>query len=199
MQDDWNFLDAHGPTGVGQYDAGWARGIEAEWFMVGTHVDKVQTNAGGGGGASTMITNNTDATFAVRFINASSALGFPSVANLPAAGTLVLQLAPGRRHGGEDSQGAGGVLALYAQAEGSGSQGTLLASCSLTGKARVSCPLVGSSGSGGGGISDGGSGGSSTDLMFVFEPPSMARARGAAGAASVLLDSWSVVASSDSA
>ena len=43
MEDDWNFLDAHGPTGVGRYDSDWDF-IEAEWYMVGVHVEKVQIN-----------------------------------------------------------------------------------------------------------------------------------------------------------
>jgi arabinoxylan arabinofuranohydrolase len=41
MEDDWNFLDAHGSTGVGQYDASWEQ-IEAEWYMIAAHADKVQ-------------------------------------------------------------------------------------------------------------------------------------------------------------
>ena len=185
VQDDWNFLDKHGATGVGQYDAGWEQ-IEAEWFMVGAHVDKVQIDNGA--------TNNTNAAFAVRFRNASSSLGFPSVANLPALGTLTLQLAlqqglAGPAAGGESQRGAGGALAVYSQAAG-GSRGALLASCALTGGARVTCPLkvLGAhtdSGTGAGGSS-------STGLMFVFEPSSV---RGARGADVVLLDSWSVAAS----
>ena len=191
MEDDWNFLDAHGPAGVGQYDARWER-IEAEWFMVGTNVEKVQTNAGSA-------TNNTDAAFAVRFNTASSALGFPSVANLPAHGTLTLQLQLGGvppRGGGSEAQGAGGVLAVYAQDKSGGSRGTLLASCSLTGRARVTCPLKvpGGIATGSSSSSSSSSGTStSTDLMFVYEPvPSVAG--GASGAAGVLLDSWSVAA-----
>ena len=167
MEDDWNYLDAHGAAGVGQYDASWKQ-IEAEWFMVGTHIDKVQISNGA--------TNNTNAAFAVRFNNASSVLGFPSTKNLPARGTLTLQLA--QEHGG------GGVLVLYAQAKGGGSRGALLASCSLTGKARVTCPLkvLGTRTA---------TTTTTSDLMFVYEPTLV----GARGSASVLLDSWSVVAS----
>jgi hypothetical protein len=49
MVDDVAFLDAHGPYGVGQYDASWER-IEAEWFMSAATdgVKKVEKHPGGG-------------------------------------------------------------------------------------------------------------------------------------------------------
>ncbi len=176
MEDDWNFLDAHGPTGVGQYDATWEH-IEAEWFMVGTHVDKLQINHAA---------NNTNAAFAVRFNNASSTLVFPNVVNLPVQGTMTLKLA--QREGRTDTlERADGILAVYALAKG-GSRGPLLASCSLTGRARVTCPLGSRMVPG----ERSSSSSSSTNLMFVFEPSSVA---GASEAAGVQLDSWSVVAS----
>jgi hypothetical protein len=168
MEDDWNFLDAHGPTGVGQYDATWAQ-IEAEWFMVGTHVDKLQINNAA---------NNTNAAFAVQFNNGSSTLVFPNVANLPIRGTMTMKLTPRA-----DRTGADGVLAVYAQATG-GLQGPLLASCSLTGRARVTCPLRSHMVPG-----NSSSSGSNVDLMFVYQPSS------GATEASVQLDSWSVAAS----
>ena len=172
MEDDWNFLDAHGPTGVGQYDATWEQ-IEAEWFMVGTHVDKLQVNNAA---------NNTNAAFAVQFNNASSTLVFANVVNLPVRGTMTLKLAPR-----EDRTGAlrraGGVLAVYAQVT-SGLQGPLLASCGLTGRPRVTCPLRSHIVPGSNSSSD-----ISVDLMFVFEPSS------GASEATVQLDSWSVAAS----
>jgi hypothetical protein len=219
MEDDWNFLDAHGQTGVGQYDAAWKL-VEAEWYMAGTHVAKIQTNGA---------TNNTASTFAVR-LNASSELFFPRVANLPARGTLTLQLAQQQqrqRPAGQpmargEMQAAGdssadGALAVYkapqqpAGAGGGGGggggvpgpRGTLLARCVLTGKPRVTCPLrvqpeaQGSQVLPGGGSGGGGStGGGSIDLVFVFEPPSRAvgatEQAGATAVDAVLLDSWSV-------
>lgn len=185
MEDDWNFLDAHGPTGVGQYDATWER-IEAEWFMVGSHIDKLQVNEA---------TNNTNAAFAVRFINASSTLVFPNVANLPVQGTLILELAQRESHA-EGLQRARGILAVYAQTkDGSGSRGPQLASCSLTGRARVTCPLDSHEVWAHSSSRDRSSTRSSSiDMMFVFQPPPVV-GESEASEVDVQLDNWSVLAS----
>ena len=179
MEDDWNFLDAHGSAGVGQYDATWEQ-IEAEWFMVGTHVDKLQINNA---------SNNSKAAFAVRFNNASSTLVFPNVANLPARGTMILQLTEHEARTGAQ-QPAEGILAVYVYEQakgGGGSRGPLLASCTLTSRARVTCPLGSRAEPASSTRSDG-----SIDLVFVFEPSLVA---GASEAAAVELDSWSVAGS----
>ena len=110
MADDWNYLNLHGVTGVGQYDAAWTR-IEAEWYMTGTDIDKIQIlNHPGDPATSThpptghvyelashaSSANNSHASFGVHFLRANSSLGFPNVHNLPVQGifTLHLSLAP---------------------------------------------------------------------------------------------------------
>ena len=157
-----------------RYDAAWPV-VEAEWFMTATHADKVQSNGA---------TNNTDATFAVRFHNATSTIGFPSVVNLPARGTLALQLAA-------PAPAAGGALAVYLQAA-DGARGQLLAECRLPGRAAepaprsgvqgraataaaptVACPFQAPALQG------------ELGLLFVFVPPP-------AAAGAVELDSWSI-------
>lgn len=179
MEDDWNFLNLHGPTGVGQYDATWER-IEAEWFMVATNVDKLQINHAA---------NNTNAAFAVRFSDASSTIFFPNVANLPVRGTMILKLVQ------HEGRVGGGALAVHAQANGSGgSRGPLLANCSVTGRARVTCPLDSSEVR----RAHSGSSGTSIDLLFAFEPSSGVGSSDvieASETASVQLDSWSVASS----
>jgi arabinoxylan arabinofuranohydrolase len=83
LVDDWGFLDAHGAVGVGQYDAGWPR-IEAEWFMAGTNVTKVQTDLG-----------TSNVSFAVRFDlpDGRSRITFPNVKGLPQTGTFTVTVA----------------------------------------------------------------------------------------------------------
>lgn len=96
MVDDWNFLNLHGATGVGQYHSNWAR-IEAEWFMSATDTEKVQID---------MAHNNES--FAMAFWNSSSALVFPNVANLPDTATLTLSFAIGA---------GGGSMSVFAVAD----------------------------------------------------------------------------------
>ena len=213
MADDWDFLDRHGADGygVGQYDAEWEQGVEAEWYMTGEHVETVQTNAA-------TSSNNTDAAFAVRFWNASSTLAFPNVENLPARGTLTLQLgqlgaprsvrpqsvsavasntttsihARVRTGAGAPDTSGGGALALYSQNR-DGSRGALLATCACGGRllarGRVhSCPFEFKAAPAFQGHRHESA---VTDLLFAFEPEPSATAAVDADAA-LLLDSWSV-------
>ena len=76
MVDDWDFLDAHGAAGVGQYDAAWST-VQAEWYTAGEAIEKLE--------------NRNTASFTVR-LNASSKLEFPNMKHVQLSGTLTLAL-----------------------------------------------------------------------------------------------------------
>eukprot|EP01052_Picozoa_sp_SAG31_P036804 SAG31_NODE_4646_length_3072_cov_4.380760_2_plen_158_part_00 len=153
---------------MGQYDAAWAK-VEAEWYMTAAHAEKIQTNNA---------TNNSYATFAVRFYNASSAIGFPNVKNLPTSGTLVLQLARGSL-----ATGHWPALALYSPGQ-DGARGVALAKCNISSSnppsTRSTCQFK---------LPPDGRASQRRDLLFVLEGPA-----GAAGGTQVELDSWSIEA-----
>lgn len=146
--------------------------------MGGTQIDKVQTNTA---------RNNTGATFAVAFYNASSELLFPNVENLPPQGTMTLRLAqaPADSRPGvaaaQAAHAAGGAVVVTAQ-EGPG-RSVQLTTCPLDGSATVTCSLEPSPRP------------RKVDLCFSFRPAANATVspgRGAAAGALLLLDSWSV-------
>ena len=124
MVDDWRFLDRHGRTGVGQYDATWNK-IEAEWYMRSTdcikyqsdmdrpdrlHVNRLNVNE---------LHNSQQPEFAVHFLGATSSLTFPSVSNLPQSGTLTLSFS---------RPPSNGYMRVYGSAA---DEGQLFASCRL--------------------------------------------------------------------
>ena len=119
MVDDWSFLDLHGATGVGRYDTAWPR-IEAEWFMGATACEKVQID-----------TARNNESFAVLFVNSSSALVFPNVEGSPRAGVLTLNLieATGR-----------GSIALFADNTENVADASPLARCSAR-HGSITCPF----------------------------------------------------------
>lgn len=150
MVDDWRFLDLHGAAGVGQYDTAWPR-IEAEWFMSATACEKIQID--------TALTNES---FAVRFVNASSALTFPNVLGLPQVGTLTLSL--------REVAGKGSISVFADDANNTASP---LARCG-TSNGNISCPFhLGNRPVSG--------------VVFRYEPT-----KPAAGSVGVVLDSWNL-------
>ena len=141
MVDDWNFLDLHGATGVGRYDASWPK-IEAEWYMGATGCEKVQADAHHSGVLP-------PSSFAVRFLGATSTLLFSNVENLPRSATLTLAMR---------GVGSGGTIRVYSTRD---SGGPALATCSLHGAgSTVACPFE-----------RGGQEGVTDGLKFIFEPP----------------------------
>jgi hypothetical protein len=70
---DREFLNDHGATGVGQYDAGWDR-IEAEWFMASKDDQKTECPHGG---------------FEISGTKDGSWVAYPNVKNLPADGRII--------------------------------------------------------------------------------------------------------------
>ena len=83
---DRNFMDAHSATGVGQYDAAWAR-IEAEWFMgLSDGPQKAEMPTGSGG-------------FVITNLQNGNYLLFPNVMNLPTNAPLMLRAASGATGG----------------------------------------------------------------------------------------------------
>ena len=119
MVDDWAFLDLHGAWGVGQYAATWTR-IQAEWYMSAVECRKVQIHL-----------SRSNESFAMLFVNTSSTLAFPNVADLPIAGTLTLGLA---------SVSGRGVIALFADADGGAREP--LARCAVSAETTVTCPFT---------------------------------------------------------
>lgn len=119
MVDDVAFLDAHGPTGVGQYNATWNR-IEAEWYFGADGITKKEASPG-----------KLDTEFVVEFANGGY-LWFPLVHDMPIGkSTITLAIA---------SASPGDQLDVHADSL----HGPLLATCQLpAGKAsaNVSCPV----------------------------------------------------------
>ena len=176
MVDDWNFLDLHGPTGVGRYDASWSR-IEAEWYMAAAGCEKVQADAHNAGVLP-------PSSFAVRFLGAKSTLLFPNVENLPRSATLTLAMR---------GIASGGTIRVYSTRD---PDGPALATCSLHGAgSTVACAFE-----------RGGVEGGTDGLKFTFEPPadaaqalllrmSQLAPEEALAGAEVELDWWSLVES----
>ena len=174
MVDDWNFLDLHGTTGVGRYDASWSK-IEAEWYMAATGCEKVQVEAHHAGVLP-------PTSFAVRFLSATSTLLFPNVENLPRNATLTLAMR---------GVTSGGVIRVHSTRD---SEGPALATCSLhAAGSTATCAFK-----------RGGQDGGTDGLKFTFEPPAdAARAllrrmsqlapEEALSGAEVELDWWSLV------
>ena len=123
--DDWNYLDRHGATGVGQYDATWPR-IEAEWYTsLSGPAEKVEH---GGGGA------RTNTSFAVQFNGPLGRITFPNVANFPDSGGGLLLV------GGSGL--GGGTIVMTSDSSGE----RILATCHWPKDdplvTRVSCPIT---------------------------------------------------------
>lgn len=88
MVDDEAFLDAHGPVGVGRYDAAWPV-IEAEWYMTASD-DAVKRER-----PCAAVGNASQPCFEVLFLADGSSISFPAVAGLAQAATLVMSVSAG--------------------------------------------------------------------------------------------------------
>eukprot|EP00750_Incisomonas_marina_P016720 INCI19305.1.p1 GENE.INCI19305.1~~INCI19305.1.p1 ORF type:complete len:528 (+),score=49.02 INCI19305.1:191-1774(+) len=136
LVDDWNFLDQHGPMGVGQYNATWDR-VEAEWYMEaeGSGVLKVDTTP------PSAPSNNYS--FGVQFdggCNSSQPCGklrFPHVREVPAQGILtVATISASLNLRRKKSTCAGGNIIV------TNTRGSELASCAVAlGGGLAHCPF----------------------------------------------------------
>ena len=152
MVDDWRFLDRHGRTGVGQYDATWNK-IEAEWYMQSTDCVKYQSDMDRPGSNLNRLNryvnelhNSQQPEFAVNFLGATSTLTFPKVSNMPQRGTLTLSFS---------RPPSNGYMKVFGSAA---DEGQLFASCRLQDIIHnTTCPFERASGLSG-------------DLQFRFEP-----------------------------
>ena len=156
MVDDWKFLDRHGRTGVGQYDATWKK-IEAEWFMQATDCVKYQSGMDRHASNANERHTSQQPEFAVHFLGAASTLSFPNVSNLPKNATLTLRFS---------APPPDGHINVYGASMPDNPTGTLLASCRLDDVVHnATCPFERALGSDGKGHW----------LQFRFEPTSRRR------------------------
>ena len=162
MIDDWRFLDRHGRTGVGQYDARWNK-VEAEWFMQATACIKYQSDKDRFSHRDHNLNeehNSFQPEFAVHFLGATSSISFPSVSNLPQRGTLTLSFT---------EPPPDGYISVYSADMPDERTSALYARCRLDGVIHnATCPFERILGSGSHRGSVGG-------LQFRFEPTSHRR------------------------
>jgi hypothetical protein len=162
LVDDWDFLDRHGATGVGQYNAAWPR-VEAEWYMAAEGVEKVQIGADGSLEIQTL--------FGVKFHSSSGTIRFPNVHNVPDNAVLSIGFANLARTLPGAPWCPRAYIGKITVTDQDGS--SVFATCEITAEAIcVSCPFSAGRNN-------------KTELAFSFEPEADAKT-------SVVVDWWSL-------